>query len=121
MDELESLELKISKFLRIGVLVAGLLMLIGWIGQLLTKGSSFELFQTYKAISIQETIKIVITNNSWTEFIAYIGLIILIALPITRVLLTAFLFFKQREYILAGIASFVFIVLLISFSLGIEL
>lgn len=121
MDELESLELKISKFLRVGVLLSGLLMLTGWIAQLIAKGSSFELFKTYNAASIQETLKIAIANNSWSELIAYLGLIILIALPITRVFLTAFLFLKQKEYVLAGIASFVLIALLVSFSLGIEL
>lgn len=121
MDELESLELKISKLLRAGVLAAGFLMLIGWIAHLVLKGSSFELLKTYNAVSIDETFKIAIANNSWSVLIAYLGLIILISLPITRVFLTAFLFLKQKEYILAGIASFVLIALLVSFSLGIEL
>lgn len=121
MDELESLELRISKFLRAGVLAAGLLMLIGWISHLLFKGSSFELLKTYNAVSIDETFRMALANNSWSELIAYLGLIILIALPITRVFLTAFLFLKQKEYVLAGIASFVLIALIVSFSLGIEL
>lgn len=121
MDELESLELKISNFLRIGVLVAGLLMLIGWLTQLIFNGTSFELLKTYNAISFNETFKNAIHNNLWSELIAYLGLIILMTLPIIRVFLTAILFVKQKEYILAGIASFVLIALLISFSLGIEL
>lgn len=121
MDELESLELKISKFLRIGVLAAGFLMLIGWLTQVIFNGTSFELLKTYHEISFNETLKIAINNNSWTELIAYLGLITLISLPIIRVFLTAILFVKQKEYILAGVASFVLIALLISFSLGIEL
>ncbi len=121
MDELESLELRISKFLRFGVLAAGFLMLIGWIAYLTSKGSSFELLKTYNAVSIKETFKVAMTNNSWSEFVSYLGLIILITLPIIRVFLTAFLFFKQKEYVLAAIASFVLIALLVSFSLGIEL
>lgn len=121
MDELESLELRISKFLRFGVLLSGLLMLIGWTAQLLTKGSSLDLLKTYNAVSLQETLSIIISNKMWPELIAYIGLFTLIILPITRVFLTAFLFLKQKEYILAAIASFVLIALLVSFSLGIEL
>ena len=121
MDELESLELRISKFLRAGVLISGLLMLIGWLAQLLSSGSSLELLKTYNAVSLEETFKIIMANNLWFEFIAYLGMIILISLPIIRVFLTAFLFLKQKEYVLAGIASFVLIALIVSFSLGIEL
>ena len=121
MDELELLELKISKFLRAGVLIAGVLMLIGWIAHLVTHGSSLELLKTYNAISIEETLKTTVDNKLWFDLIAYLGLVTLITLPITRVFLTAFLFLKQKEYVLAGIASFVLIALVISFSLGIEL
>ncbi|MEA9355312.1 DUF1634 domain-containing protein [Bacteriovorax sp. PP10] len=121
MDELESLELKISKFLRLGVIVAGVFMLIGWISQLVFQEHSFELLKTYNAVSLGETLRIAFENNQWSELIAYLGLVILIALPITRVFLTAFLFVKQKEYVLAGIASFVLIALIVSFSLGIEL
>ena len=121
MDELESLELRISKFLRFGVMAAGLLMLIGWGAQLISKGSSLELLKTYNAVSIEETFKTTVANKHWFDLIAYLGLVTLISLPIIRVFLTAFLFFKQKEYALAGIASFVLIALIISFSLGIEL
>ena len=121
MDELESLELKISKFLRVGVLAAGMFMLLGWITHLIFKGSSLELLKTYNAVSIEETWKIIIANNLWFELISYLGLIVLISLPITRVFLTAILFLKQKEYALAGIASIVLVALLISFVLGIEL
>ena len=121
MDELESLELRISKFLRAGVLISGLLMLIGWIAHLLSHRSSFELLKTYNAVSLEETFRTSVNNRLWCGFISYLGLIILISLPIIRVFLTAILFLKQREYVLAGIASFVLIALLVSFSLGIEL
>lgn len=121
MDQLESLELKISKFLRLGVLVAGIFMLIGWLSHLFTQPDNFELFKTYHATTLSETLHSAYANGSWGELTAYLGLVILISLPITRVLLTALLFVKQKEYLLAGIASFVLIALVISFSLGIEL
>lgn len=121
MDELESLEFKISKFLRLGVIVAAVFMSIGWFTQLAFQKHSLELLKTYHAVSLGETLKIAYLNNQWSELIAYLGLMILIALPITRVFLTAFLFVKQKEYLLAGIASIVLIALIVSFSLGIEL
>lgn len=121
MDELESLELRISKFLRAGVIAAGVMMLIGWFFQLVLHGASFELLKTYNALALSDTLLAAYNNHEWAELISYLGLIILIALPITRVFLTAFLFFKQKEYVLAGIASFVLIALIVSFSLGIEL
>lgn len=120
-DQLQALELKISKFLRAGVLLAGFFMLIGWVSDLLLHGSSFESFKLYHEVSLVETVKIAFATHAWGEIISYLGLTILIALPITRVFLTAFLFLKQKEYLLAGIASFVLIALIVSFSLGIEL
>ena len=121
MDPQLLLELRIAKFLRVGVLVAGLFMLIGWLSHLYFQGSSFEVFKTYQAVSLNETLKLAIANNAWTELLAYLGLGILISLPITRVFLTAFLFLKQKEYLLAAIATFVLVSLIVSFSLGIEL
>ncbi|RYZ49861.1 MAG: DUF1634 domain-containing protein, partial [Proteobacteria bacterium] len=49
------------------------------------------------------------------------GLGILVLLPILRVMLTAYLFIKQRDHYLAAMAIFVFAVLLGSFFLGIEI
>ena len=121
MNDLESLELKISKFLRIGVLVAGSFMLVGWLIHLFMQGSSLEALKNYHAITLNETLRLAIATKSWSEIIAYLGLIILIALPLIRVFLTAFLFMKQKEYLLAVIASIVLVALIISFSLGIEL
>ena len=121
MNELESLELKISTFLRIGVIMAGLFMFTGWIVHLVMQGPSLEALRSYHAITLDETLRSAITSRAWSEIIAYLGLIILIALPLIRVFLTAFLFIKQKEYLLASIASVVLIALVISFSLGIEL
>jgi uncharacterized membrane protein len=117
MDQLESLELKISKFLRIGVLVAGVFMLIGWVSQVALHGDSLEAFKVYRSYPLAESL----THLDWPMVICYLGLGVLILLPITRVFLTAFLFVKQKEYLLAGIATFVLVALILSFSLGIEL
>ena len=121
MDQLESLELKISKFLRYGVLVAGFFMLVGWLSQLVFHGSAFETLKTYHVMTLQETLLQAYAHQAWGEIISYFGLFLLISLPITRVFLTAVLFIKQKEYLLAGIAGFVLVALIVSFSLGIEL
>ncbi len=121
MDQLESLELRISKFLRLGVLVAGLFMLIGWISQSINQADSLIALKTYHSSTLSETLSNAWTTSSWGVLISYLGLAILISLPITRVFLTAVLFLKQKEYLLAGIAAFVLVALIVSFSLGIEL
>lgn len=121
MDQLESLELKISKFLRLGVLVAGIFMLIGWLSHTFTQPDNFELLKTYHDSTLSETLRMAYAEGAWGTLISYLGLVILIALPITRVFLTAVLFLKQKEYLLAGIAGFVLVALIVSFSLGIEL
>jgi len=97
MNELESLELKISKFLRIGVMVAGLFMLAGWLTHLVMQGPSLEALKIYHAITLDETLRTAVATKAWSEIVAYLGLIILIALPLIRVFLTAFLFIKQKE------------------------
>lgn len=121
MGPQESLELKISKFLRAGVIVAGIFLLIGWLSNFFHHGFSIQLLQVYHSVTLIDSINIIIANKDWGDLIAYIGMGILILLPITRVFLTAYLFLKQKEYLLAGIAAFVMIALLVSFSLGIEL
>lgn len=120
-DGLLALELKISKLLRIGVIAAGSLMLLGWISFLDFSQNPLIAFQSYKDESLVESLQTSLQNHDWGLLIAYAGLMILISLPLLRVLMTGILFVKQKEKILAGIAFFVFAILIISFSLGIEL
>ncbi len=119
--ELENLELKISKFLRYGVLVAGAFLAVGWISQFSLTENPYEFFTSYDNIPLQDIIQLYIRNKEWGILISYVGLALLISLPLIRVFLTAFLFIKQKEYHLAAIASLVLICLVISFSFGIDL
>lgn len=121
MNDIESLELKISKFLRAGVIVACILLLAGWISQIKFSGSTFYNFQIYGEIPLNELLEYYIRRKEWGVLIAYSGLVILISLPMIRVFLTAFLFLRQKEYVLAGIASIVLISLIVSMLLGIDL
>ncbi len=121
MDQLESLELKISKFLRLGVLCSGFFLLVGWLANFNFENASPEKFKTYSPVDMFTSIELAIMDGNWALLISYLGLIILISLPMIRVFLTAFLFLKQKENILACIAGFVLLALIVSFSFGIEL
>lgn len=120
-DGLLSLELKISKLLRWGVLAAGLLMALGWISLLDFSQNPLAAFHDYKGEPLTESLETALQNQQWGLLAAYAGLIVLISLPLLRVLMTAILFIKQKEKTLAAIAFFVFAILILSFSLGIEL
>jgi uncharacterized membrane protein len=124
--QLLSLEMRISKFLRVGVIVAALVMLIGWVGTLVRMKSGFALnrftvFETYHHVPLFQELNEAIQLGNWPKLISYLGLVILISLPISRVLLTMILFFKQKEKILGWVALFVLVALAMSLLLGFEL
>lgn len=121
MNDLETLELKISKFLRWGVVFSGILMLSGWIISFKWTADSFVNFQTYDHISIQELIGFHWKKKDIGPLVSYAGLFALISLPLIRVFLTGILFIRSGEKILATIAALVLLGLFISFSFGIEL
>ncbi|MCM2350930.1 MAG: DUF1634 domain-containing protein [Bacteriovoracaceae bacterium] len=120
MNEIENLELKISKFLRYGVIFAGIVIFIGWIS-MFKFTNTFYTFKFYDKLPLIDIIPFYVYRERWGMLVAYAGLVILISLPIIRVFLTAFLFIKQKEYILATIAIVVSIALIFSMFLGIEL
>ena len=130
MDELKkahqdarifNLELFIAKFLRFGVLVAGLLILIGWMSQIDFSNDVFANFTHYQSAPLAEVLKGLIAQQAWGLLTAYVGLGVLIALPLTRVALVAFVFLADRDYLLAICAFIVLFGLALSFVLGFEL
>lgn len=120
-EELYSLELFISRLLRKGVMLAGALLLIGWITQIQFTGNPLAEFQNYQASSLAEHLRLIWEQRQVGLMVSYLGLAVLISLPMLRVFLTAFLFLRQGERILAAVATLVLVLLLISFSLGIEI
>lgn len=115
------LELFISKLLRIGVLIAGFFLLIGWMSQFQFIGNPLEKLEHYQQISFVDSFRQCWERQQWGLVMAYVGLCVLISLPIVRVFMTAFLFFRRREFLMASAATFVFIALLLSFLLGFEI
>lgn len=121
MNNIESLELKIAKFLRVGVIVSGIIMFAGWMTQFKLSGDPFYNFQVYDHIPLQDLIGFHIYRKHWGVLISYFGLASLISLPVIRVILTAVLFIRQKEFALALIAFTVLLGLMLSMFLGIEL
>ena len=119
-DNLERMELKIAKFLRAGVVVAGLLMLIGWGWSFRPGNDPFAALQTYESLTFIQSIKVCLLMRYWGRLLIYLGLIVLISLPILRVILSTYLFVKQKEKEMALVGAIVMIGLILSFSLGVE-
>ena len=121
-QELETLELKIAKFLRFGVFSAGGLMVVGWGMMVLSRknGDPFEAFRNYEPRSLLLQLQEVWANQNYATMLSYFGLFVLISLPVIRVALTAVLFIKQQEKILASIAFLVLLALFYSFTQGID-
>lgn len=121
MNDIEELELKISKFLRFGVLLAGFVILVGWLFNFQWSENPFAEFAQYRHVQLADALMVYSQNGDWGSLISFIGLFILISLPIIRVFLTTLLLLKQKEFLLGFIALAVLVGLLISFSLGIEI
>ena len=119
--QLLRLELSISKFLRWGVIAAALLLATGGIGQWTSAGDNLASFREYQPELLTLTMQKAWVTHDWSILVSIAGLGVLVVLPICRVLLTAYLFIKQRDLYLALMAFFVFSVLLASFFLGIEI
>lgn len=117
---LYNLELKISHLLRIGVLIAGLFIAVGWIWDIALSGDQLMQFKEYHSISLMDSIRDSISSGRYSTLVTYFGLTLLVLLPAARVLLTGILFLAQKERTLGVIAISVFIVLVASFSLGIN-
>ena len=118
---LDRLELKISKFLRAGVVVAGALLAVGWAGSGLTGHAGLGALAHYANVPLMTDWRTSWAAGEWFRIISYVGLLVLIALPFTRVVLTAVLFLRQREWVLAAVATFVSLALIGSVVLGIDL
>ncbi|WP_182534028.1 DUF1634 domain-containing protein [Fontibacillus panacisegetis] len=100
--------------LRIGVLIAGAVIVIGLLQYLITGesgypgdtfpttfGGIFEGMFQLKAMAVIET-----------------GLLLLILTPVFRVFVSLFVFWAEKDYRFVGITAVVLIILIVSFLLG---
>lgn len=116
-----SLELFIAKFLRYGVLLAALLLFVGWMLMIDFHHDVFESFSHYHGVPLSFTLEQLFANHSYGRLISYLGLAVLISLPVIRVFLTAAVFVIERDLLLAACAAFVLVGLISSFVLGFQL
>lgn len=121
IEQLHKLELKISHLLRAGVIAAGVFICAGWLLSWYTQGDLLSTFQTYHHQSLMESVQWALVMNNRGLLLSYFGLAVLVALPVVRVFMTGFLFIRQKDYLLAAMAYGVFIALLLSVFLGIEI
>jgi uncharacterized membrane protein len=121
MKDIEALELRVAKFLRAGVIVAGSVILCGFLMGLSSSGNPFLKFQAYSPIPFSDLVRQNYQAREWSGLVTYLGLMVLISLPIIRVFLTAIIFMRQKEKLLSLIALTVLIGLLISLFMGFEL
>jgi uncharacterized membrane protein len=118
MNELERMELKISKFLRVGVILSGTIIAIGWAMSFQAEYNPFTNLKIYNNISLIDSIQIQFMLENWGRIVIYFGLGMLISLPVIRVFLSIILFVKQKEKKMALIGAIVLFGLILSFSLG---
>ncbi|MFA5583803.1 MAG: DUF1634 domain-containing protein [Bacteriovoracaceae bacterium] len=116
--EVNDLELRISKVLRMGVLLSGVLLLLAWILNTIDGGTSLLIFKDYDRLELLSQLSIAYRNKQWGILIGFLGLGSLILLPVLRVTLTSILFFTQKEHKIGIISLLVLILLFISFLLG---
>ena len=117
-ERIFSLELIIAKFLRYGVLVAGALMLLGWLMQIDFHHDPFSSFTQYHHLPLTQAVSAAFAQHAYGLLIGYLGLCVLISLPIVRVALTAGVFVIDHDYGLAACAGLVLGGLALSFALG---
>jgi len=121
MSGSKSTELQISTFLSFSVLVSGIIIFCGWIFKLKYSGNPFFNFEIYDRISLKDLIIFHFEKKDWPQLISYGGLFFLISIPFMRVLMMTYLYFKNREFILALISTSVLIGLILSLILCIQL
>ena len=112
--ELHEVELVISKALRIGVIISGLVTFAGLIMYFSTGDSGYP-GVAYPA-TFTEIIKGLLALKPYGVIMT--GLIILIATPIFRVGISIVIFLVEKDYLYVKITLLVFVILMLSLLMG---
>lgn len=121
MNRLESIELMIAKFLRYGVIFAGIVLFIGWMLQIDFAHNVYSGFMQYSQEDLIHRLSKAFSAQDWGVLVSYLGLLILISLPFIRVLLTAVVFIFEKDFLMASCAILVVFGLILSVSLGFQI
>lgn len=96
-------------------------MFIGWMSFLDFSQNPFAALVEYQINTpLMKTLAVALDRQQWGLLMSYVGLALLVTLPVCRVLMTTILFIKHKEKVLAFAAAFVFTILLINFAIGLE-
>lgn len=110
--KLLDMELFISRALRVGVTISGIVIAIGLLWLLLNwRGGPTAFPRTFAGIW-----RGLLTGHPFA--VIDVGLVILILTPVFRVAASTFLFVRERDKLYAGITLFVLLMLVLSFALG---
>jgi uncharacterized membrane protein len=113
-SKIEEMEIIVSNFLRIGVLLSAVIVAIGLIVFLVSGNSGYT--GSYFPTTPSEVFKGILLFKPYA--IILLGLMILILTPVFRVGVSILVFIKEKDSLYVKITSVVFIILLISFVLG---
>jgi uncharacterized membrane protein len=112
----EQLDLTLGRLLRLGVVVSGLVVLAGGVVSLAQHGgekATFRDFDGGEPPRLKQPSSIV--GQAWHGHgrgLVVLGLLLLIATPVARVLFAALGFSRERDWLYVGVSLFVLAVLL---------
>ncbi len=114
----EKVEQIIGNLLRAGVILSGIVVLLGGVLHLVQNGRSrVPDYSTFHGVEANLKSPVAVVQDSLrgdSEALIQLGLLLLIATPVARVLFTIFAFLREKDYLYVGITLFVFVVLLVS-------
>jgi len=116
----QKVEQIVGNLLRVGVIASGVLVLLGGILYLIQEGTdsvAVHNYQTFHGVpdNLQTLSGIVTGALAWHgQSLIQLGLLLLIATPVARVLFTIFAFLMQRDALYVAITLIVFVILIYS-------
>jgi uncharacterized membrane protein len=111
------LDCQIGMLLRIGMLSAAFVILAGGVLFLVTQGHAILDYRIFRGEPADlKTFSGIFSGaiHGHDRAIIQLGLVILIATPVARVLFSAFAFLRAKDYLYVSISGFVFLVLMYS-------
>lgn len=112
--EIEEIELIIGKILRIGVLTAAAVLIVGLALLLVTGQSGYpEGMHPTAPVAILKGVAAL-----KPDAIIMLGLFLLILTPVLRVVVSIYAFMKERDYLYVGITTGVLAILVVSMIIG---
>ncbi|GAB6991592.1 DUF1634 domain-containing protein [Paenibacillus pini] len=112
--DIQDVELAVSRWLRIGVILSAVVILIGLILLFITGTSGYP-GNTYPH-SLSDIFNGAIELKSYA--VITVGLILLILTPVLRVAISIWVFMREGDKLYMGITTIVLLILIVSFVLG---